>query len=83
MSPRVQLHGGLPAQVNLNRPSKFPAVHSLTLFFPSNAGEDTTRVSFVGFKGEYTPLAREPPSNIVYESKARLFRASVVMSTDW
>jgi hypothetical protein len=31
-------------------------VHSLTLFFPSNLGEDTTRLFFVGFKGEYSPM---------------------------
>jgi hypothetical protein len=38
------------------RPAKFPNVQNLTLFFPSNHGEDTTRISFIGFKGEYSPL---------------------------
>ncbi|KAK4703775.1 hypothetical protein P7C70_g2436, partial [Phenoliferia sp. Uapishka_3] len=49
------------------RPSKFPSTQYLTLFFPSNNGEDTTRISFIGFKvstcpssasmkGTYSPL---------------------------
>ena len=40
------------------RPAKFPSVQSLTLYFPANHGEDTTRIAFLGFKGEYTPLTR-------------------------
>ncbi|KAL8292539.1 hypothetical protein RQP46_001151 [Phenoliferia psychrophenolica] len=51
------------------RPSKFPAVQNLTLFFPENHGEDSTRISFVGFKGEYSPLTRDPVIT-VYETKA-------------
>ncbi|KAM0752213.1 DUF1000-domain-containing protein [Meredithblackwellia eburnea MCA 4105] len=51
------------------RPAKFPAVQSLTLFFPSNQGEDTTRINFVGFKGEYSPLTRDPIIT-VYEAQA-------------
>ncbi|GAA6063140.1 hypothetical protein JCM10212_001188 [Sporobolomyces blumeae] len=51
------------------RPAKFPSVTSLTLFFPSNHGEDTTRISFVGFRGEYTPLKRDPIIT-VYEAQA-------------
>ncbi|BGP15862.1 hypothetical protein JCM10213_005652 [Rhodosporidiobolus nylandii] len=51
------------------RPAKFPSVQSLTLFFPSNHGEDTTRISFVGFKGEYSPLTRDPIIT-VYEAQA-------------
>lgn len=35
-------------------PAKFPAVGSVTLFFPSNHGDaESTRIYFVGFKGEY------------------------------
>ncbi|GJN89180.1 hypothetical protein Rhopal_002154-T1 [Rhodotorula paludigena] len=51
------------------RPAKFPSVRSLTLFFPSNHGEDTTRVSFVGFKGEFSALTRDPIIT-VYEAQA-------------
>ncbi|GAA5848135.1 hypothetical protein JCM9279_007468 [Rhodotorula babjevae] len=50
-------------------PAKFPSVRSLTLFFPSNHGEDTTRISFVGFKGEYSALTRDPIIT-VYEAQA-------------
>jgi hypothetical protein len=38
------------------RPAKFPATQSVTLFFPSNYGEDTTRLYSIGFKGDYKPL---------------------------
>ncbi|GAA5923187.1 hypothetical protein JCM1841_005921 [Sporobolomyces salmonicolor] len=51
------------------RPAKFPSVQSLTIFFPSNHGEDTTRISFLGFKGEYSPLTRDPIIT-VYEAQA-------------
>ncbi|KAK4046207.1 hypothetical protein OIV83_006239 [Microbotryomycetes sp. JL201] len=51
------------------RPAKFPSIHSLTLFFPSNHGEDTSRISFVGFKGEHTPFTRDPIIT-VYEASA-------------
>ncbi|GAA5906096.1 hypothetical protein JCM6882_003557 [Rhodosporidiobolus microsporus] len=50
-------------------PAKFPSVQSLTLFFPSNHGEDTTRIYFVGFKGEYSALTRDPIIT-VYEAQA-------------
>lgn len=58
------------------RPAKFPAIHHLTLFFPSNQGEDTTRVSFVGFKGEYSPLTRDPIIT-VYETQVRSYNPHV------
>ncbi|GAA6012938.1 hypothetical protein JCM10207_008386 [Rhodosporidiobolus poonsookiae] len=51
------------------RPAKFPSVQSLTLFFPSNHGEDTMRISFIGFKGEYSALTRDPIIT-VYEAQA-------------
>lgn len=51
------------------RPAKFPSVQSLTLFFPSNHGEDTTRISYVGFKGEFSNFTRDPIIT-VYEAQA-------------
>ncbi|GAA6010727.1 hypothetical protein JCM11491_002917 [Sporobolomyces phaffii] len=51
------------------RPAKFPSVTSLTLFFPSNYGEDTTRILFIGFRGEYSPMTRDPIIT-VYEAQA-------------
>lgn len=59
----------------------FAGTRRLTLFFPDNfasAGEadaddgedEVTRVSYVGFRGEWSALGRAPV-NIVYESAAR------------
>lgn len=55
------------------RRALFAKVRRLTLFFPDNfsAGDDdVTRLSYVGFRGEWTALGRAP-TNIVYESAAR------------
>ncbi|KAG7121768.1 PITH domain-containing protein P35G2.02 like [Verticillium longisporum] len=55
------------------RRALFGKVRRLTLFFPDNfsAGDDdVTRLSYVGFRGEWTALGRAP-TNIVYESAAR------------
>jgi hypothetical protein len=41
------------------RPSKFSAVTSIQLFFPNNISggeEETTRVYYVGFKGEWNEV---------------------------
>jgi hypothetical protein len=50
----------------------FGKVQSLTLFFVDNFGqgdEDVTRVTFLGFKGEWMQLGRAP-TNIIYEAAA-------------
>ncbi|KAL2261895.1 hypothetical protein VTK26DRAFT_3051 [Humicola hyalothermophila] len=54
------------------RRARFNAVRRLTLFFPDNFGdgdEDVTRISYVGFKGEWMQLGRAP-ANIIYEAAA-------------
>ncbi|KAK4455528.1 PITH domain-containing protein [Podospora aff. communis PSN243] len=54
------------------RRARFSAVRRLALFFPDNFGdgdEDVTRVSYVGFKGEWMRLGRAP-ANILYEAAA-------------
>ncbi|KAK7229119.1 hypothetical protein V2G26_001289 [Clonostachys chloroleuca] len=51
----------------------FGKVHRLVLFFVDNFGdgdEDVSRVSYVGFKGEWTKLGKAP-SNILYEAAAQ------------
>lgn len=51
----------------------FGKVQRLCLFLADNFGdgaEDVTRVSYVGFKGEWTRLGRAP-ANIVYEAAAQ------------
>ena len=46
---------------------------SITLFFPDNFNDgdadDVTRFSFLGFKGDWMPLSREP-INVTYEAAA-------------
>lgn len=52
--------------------SLFGRVQRLTLFFEDNFGdgdEDETRVSYLGFKGEWMQLGRAP-ANILYEAAA-------------
>ncbi|KAK5660764.1 hypothetical protein OQA88_12130 [Cercophora sp. LCS_1] len=54
------------------RRAKFSAVRRLALFFPDNFGdgdEDVTRISYLGFKGEWMQLGRAP-ANILYEAAA-------------
>jgi hypothetical protein len=50
----------------------FGKVQSLNLFFVDNFSdgeEDVTRLSYLGFKGEWMQLGRAP-TNIVYEAAA-------------
>jgi hypothetical protein len=42
------------------RVSKFANVQNLSLFFPSNFGSESTRIYFVGFKGEFTEVRLSP-----------------------
>jgi hypothetical protein len=51
----------------------FGKVQSLTLFFVDNFGlgvEDVTRVSYLGFKGDWMQLGKAP-TNIIYEAAAQ------------
>lgn len=53
--------------------AKFNNVRSITLFIPSSLGGDTSRIYFIGFKGEWMGNhRREGPSNIVYESSPQV-----------
>ncbi|KAG2202257.1 hypothetical protein INT46_009983 [Mucor plumbeus] len=49
--------------------TKFSSVRSITLFFPENFGSDTSIVRFIGFKGEWTEVKRDPIIT-VYEANA-------------
>lgn len=54
--------------------AKFGKVQRLTLFFPDNFDDDdddeeVTRMSYLGFKGEWMQLGRAP-TNILYEAAA-------------
>ncbi|XP_078169093.1 PITH domain protein (DUF1000) isoform X2 [Carex rostrata] len=58
------LQGALEYQT---RYSKFQSVANLTLHFPNNFGGDTTRIYFIGLRGEATQLKRDVVATIVYE----------------
>ncbi|KAF8863502.1 DUF1000-domain-containing protein [Acephala macrosclerotiorum] len=47
----------------------FGKVQSLTLFVVDNYGEDVSRISYLGFKGDWMQLGRAP-TNILYEAAA-------------
>ncbi|CAN6582748.1 unnamed protein product [Malus baccata var. baccata] len=49
------------------RYSKFQNVASITLHFPDSCGGDTTKIEYIGFKGEATKLKRDVVATIVYE----------------
>ncbi|KAJ3118368.1 hypothetical protein HDU96_002210 [Phlyctochytrium bullatum] len=40
--------------------AKFSNVRNLSLFFPSNFGADTSRILYIGLKGEWTEVKRDP-----------------------
>ncbi|KAL2073353.1 hypothetical protein VTL71DRAFT_10677 [Oculimacula yallundae] len=47
----------------------FGKIQSLTLFVEDNYGEDESRISYLGFKGDWMQLGRAP-TNILYEAAA-------------
>lgn len=53
--------------------TRFQTCHSLALFFEDNfshGDEDVTRLSYVGLKGDFMKLSKEPV-NVLYEAAAR------------
>lgn len=40
----------------MSRVPKFSGVHSIDLYIPSNFGADSTRIHFIGLKGEFTEV---------------------------
>lgn len=51
------------------RLSKWPSTSSLTMYFPASHGDETTRVYFIGFRGEYSKFTRDPVIT-AYEAQA-------------
>ena len=47
---------------------KFSNVNCVTLHFPSNFGEETTKIYYIGLKGDFTEAAREGILIANYES---------------
>lgn len=56
-------------EINVKR-QLFSTAHHLCLFFEENWGEDTTRLGYIGFKGDFMKLSREPV-DVLYEAAAR------------
>lgn len=54
-----QFHGqGIPEYPAIV--SRFSSCSSLTLYFPKNFGAETTIISHIDIKGDYTKISREP-----------------------
>ncbi|KAL1914760.1 uncharacterized protein VTP21DRAFT_8018 [Calcarisporiella thermophila] len=51
------------------RLTKFTSVRNLTLYFPENFGADATRVLFIGLRGEWSEIKKDPIITI-YEAQA-------------
>lgn len=61
--------------------AKFGKVQRLALFFPDNFGdgdEDVTRISYLGFKGEWMQLGRAPANILVSDSPSRQALRNVI-----
>merc|ERR1712179_71482 len=48
----------------------FSSVHHLTLHFPSNFGDESTKIYYIGLAGEFTQATRVGVVNAVYEARA-------------
>lgn len=51
------------------RPVQFSSVHHLTLHFPSNFGEDNTRIYYIGLRGEFSQAHYHGVTICNYESR--------------
>lgn len=47
---------------------KFSSVHHLTIHLPSNFGDDTSRVYYIGLRGEWAPSHHHGVTICTYES---------------
>ncbi|EFA03260.1 PITH domain-containing protein CG6153 [Tribolium castaneum] len=50
----------------------FNSVHHLTLHFPSNFGADTTRIYYIGLRGEYSEAHHHGVTICTYESRPNI-----------
>ncbi|CAF3822283.1 unnamed protein product, partial [Rotaria sp. Silwood1] len=61
--------GTLAYQVN---PSHFSRVTHLSLYFPSNFGDETTRIYYIGLRGEYLGEVKSKIVTTTYEARPQL-----------
>ena len=48
---------------------KFSSVHHLTLYFPKNFGSETTKVYYIGLRGEFSEAHRHGVTICTYEAR--------------
>lgn len=48
------------AMINASRPARFSNIRSITLYIPAAQGADETRISYIGFKGEFSEVCIPP-----------------------
>jgi hypothetical protein len=55
--------------------AKFQNVRHLTIFIPENVGgeDETTRITYIGLRGEFFKIKRDPIIT-VYEASGKLLR---------
>ncbi|XP_064604629.1 PITH domain-containing protein 1-like [Liolophura sinensis] len=50
--------------------ARFSGVHHLSLHFPSNFGADSTKIYYIGLRGDYTEARRQEVTICTYEARA-------------
>ncbi|KAJ7542106.1 hypothetical protein O6H91_10G090100 [Diphasiastrum complanatum] len=50
------------------RYARFQGIANLTLHFPVNCGGETTRIHYIGLRGEATQIKRDTVATIIYEA---------------
>ncbi|XP_066902338.1 PITH domain-containing protein CG6153 [Halyomorpha halys] len=48
---------------------KFSSVHHLSIHFPSNFGSDSTKLYYIGLRGEFSPAHRHGVTICTYETQ--------------
>lgn len=54
----------------MRRVTQFTGVHHLSLFFPTNFGEEQTRIYYIGLRGEFAQAHYHGVTICNYESRA-------------
>lgn len=55
-----------------SRVVKFSSVTHLSIHFPSNYGADTTKIYYIGLRGEYTKAHNHGVTICMYESRPQV-----------
>lgn len=52
---------------------KFSSVHHLTMYFPRNFGSETTKVYYIGLRGEFSEAHRHGVTICTYEARPMIY----------